>query len=187
MKKIKALLYCCKVKPYLKRYWFNGDDGCGYNYETSFCINEGWEEEINLNGTIVAECEIEVEEIYLAFKGMTIEEYVTSHFRQKELLEHSCLTFDELDNYLQGKNGYALHISNLKVFDKPLTFEKNYIYKDIFENKILNKAPQNMCNVYDRFGNHYVLISIRPQWLCKELNREKDIEIRRQVLNYMKE
>lgn len=31
----------------------------------------------------------------------------------------SCLCFDQLDNYLNGKEGYAWHISNLKVYDIP--------------------------------------------------------------------
>ena len=37
---MKLLLYCTKAKPYLKRYWFNGDNGSGFTYETSYCQNE---------------------------------------------------------------------------------------------------------------------------------------------------
>ncbi len=32
----------------------------------------------------------------------------------------SCLCFYQLDNYLDGKEGYAWHISNLKVYDIPI-------------------------------------------------------------------
>ncbi len=48
----------------------------------------------------------------------------------------------------------------------------------------LKEAPQNMCRVFDTKDN-YVLISIRPQWLCKILNGEKSIEVRRKVLKGM--
>lgn len=206
MKKIKALLYCTKAKPYLYR------TPEVMNFVEKFFTYSSNKnlENCTLNGTIPCECEIEVDEIHLAFKGLPLdEEYATFHFREKELLKHSCLTFDELDNYLQGKNGYALHISNLKVFDKPkalsdcdITIEEitwdtlrcdscmdfKADCKECYENYLtreLKKAPQNMMNVWFN-GERYVLISIQPQWLCKILNGEKDIEIRKQVLNCMK-
>ena len=43
---------------------------------------------------------------------------------QKELLEKSCLTEKELDDYLKGKNGYAWHIDDLVIFDKPKGLEE---------------------------------------------------------------
>ena len=42
-----------------------------------------------------------------------------------------------------------------------------------------------MMRVYDRFGNKYILISVRPKWLCKILNGEKTIEVRKKVLKEM--
>ena len=48
------------------------------------------------------------------------------------------------------------------------------------------KAPQNMCNVYDRFGNRYILISIQPQHLAKILNGKKTIEVRKKILKSLK-
>ena len=33
--------------------------------------------------------------------------------------EHACLSFEELTSYLNGKQGYAWHISNLVIYDKP--------------------------------------------------------------------
>ena len=44
-----------------------------------------------------------------------------------------------------------------------------------------------MCRVYDRFGNKYILISIRPEWVCKILNGEKTIEVRKQIIKELKE
>ena len=54
--------------------------------------------------------------------------------------------------------------------------------QDCMNQRALVKAPQNMCNAYDVYKNHYILISIRPEWLCKILNGEKTIEVRKKVL-----
>lgn len=43
---------------------------------------------------------------------------------QKELLEKSCLTEKELDDYLKGKRGYAWHIDDIVIFDKPKGLEE---------------------------------------------------------------
>jgi hypothetical protein len=54
----------------------------------------------------------------------------------------------------------------------------------------LEKAPQNMMWVYVKENGKWeerLLISVRPQWLCKILNGEKDIEVRRKVLKGMVE
>lgn len=48
------------------------------------------------------------------------------------------------------------------------------------------KAPQNMMRVIDAYGDdEYILISVRPEWLCKILNGEKTIEVRKKVLKEM--
>ena len=125
------------------------------------------------------------------FNRVISNEYSDEEIANCPLLKKSCLTFDELGSYVCPKGGvnnfYALHLSNVKVLDKPLSFDKDYIYKDYKSNALFTKAPQNMCNVYDRFGNHYVLISIQPQHLVNILNGKKTIEIRKQILNVMKE
>ena len=204
---MKALLYCVKSKPYfhrasIEKWWWN--DGCyePLDYREGFITldkktlslryKDGHNDDQlsqTLNGKIVAKVEIDkVEEIY---NGYRFEEwgryYVTNDMSFGMLLEKSCLTDKELEKYLQENIGYALHLTNLKVFDRPLSFDKDYIYKDYKTNATLTKAPQNMCNVYDRFGNKYVLISIQPQHLCNILNGKKTIEVRRKVLNCLKE
>lgn len=113
--------------------------------------------------------------------------YIDTMFKNEDL-NKMCLSPQQLLDYLKlGNKGYALHLSNVKIFDKPLTFEKDCIYKSPYTNELLLKAPQNMCRVYDRFGNKYILISIRPEWLCKILNGEKTIEVRKQIVKELKE
>lgn len=176
---MKLLLYCTKAKPYL------------IDLRKLNCGFQTWEcdSKANLNGKIVAECDFEVEEI-IAQEYRDC--YCTSinHMGDSELQKRSCLTLSQLCDYLGTKEygsyelvkkvGYAIHIKNLHIFDEP----KELNYAD------LSKAPQNMCYGWT-LDNEYQLpvvcavISIRPEWLCKILNGEKTIEVRRKVLKEM--
>ena len=211
MKKVKALLYCTKKQPYLVK-----DDIPLENepiYYTQYkkdprCCG------LPLNGKILAECDIETDEIDYYFRcGPSVnigagfspdfeeESYVRRRFGNYEgdnkLFEESCLSYDQLDKYLKQKDGYALHISNLKIFDKPKELNDynvdnlaNYSsfgwdFEDNERITSLKKAPQNMMRVYDKFDNEYILISVRSEWLCKILDGDKTIEVRKKVLKEM--
>lgn len=164
--KTKLLLYCTKAKPYIQPYLSIA--GVGIIAEP---IKPNY-----INGKIVAECEVECEKINTLLDGALCMTYFASESENK-LLQKSCLTYEQLHNYLKGKNGFSLHLTNIKVFEKPFRIE--YV-KDI-EMNALKKAPQNMQKVWFN-GCWYVLISIRPKWLCKILNGEKTIEVRRKIL-----
>ena len=192
----RLLLYCTKAKPYLVYH----RDYCSlspteyieYGYETR------WEDKCMLedvcNGTIVAECDFDVDEITncgTSFMIMKYDDLQDNYKYTNEIARGSCLDYIDLRGYLGTNNGYAIHIKNLHIFDKPREL-KEY-YKDNFLQELntsdtrVYKAPQNMMNVYDIKGNHYILISIQPQWLCKILNGEKTIEVRKKVLKEMLE
>ena len=166
MKKIKALLYCCKAKKQKDLLWSNN--------LKHFFLDGAYNRLIDnlpeylLNGTIVAECDFDVEE----FDYMKPECLTHTYL---DLSKKSCLTDKQMYDYLKGKNGYAIHIKNLHIFDKPRELSEYYYYDDVR----LTKAPQNMRYAFDEENNEYILISIKPQWLCKILNGEKDIEIRK--------
>lgn len=199
--KPKLLLYCCKAKPYLYKTEkpmiekMNGD----YHIQ----LNEAVLTE-NLNGKIVAECDFDVEEIDFAsqrFYENDIEKYNIEINKQNEWLKRSCLTATQMVCYLDKKgkgqtnlNGYAIHIKNLHIFDKPRELED---YEDEWEYP-LEKAPQNMRRCYSTLYSNieadmpiktdsYILTSIKPEWLCKILNGEKTIEVRNKVLKEMLE
>lgn len=192
MSKVKILLYCTKGKPYL---WQERDEN--NNKLNNFLTSNIFGKIVNfLNGKIVAECECEkVEEIHIIIEktfGEEIKYYIydedlENFYREDCVEKETCLKCNEISNYLNKGRGYFLHLSNVKVFDKPLSFDKDYIYKDYKTNSVLTKAPQNMCNVYDRFGNKYILISVQPQHLVNILNGKKTIEIRKSILNLLKE
>lgn len=179
MKKVKVLLYCTKAKPYLYKH-FKGDYLLSNTYD-KLCIN---------NGKIVAECDCE-----------KVEDFSKWENDYYQLLTHIDLyagtngDYQFLNKYLKGeKKGYAIHLSNLNIFDKPRELNEYYSGPKKVNSfngpamvmESIDKTPQNMCRVYDEQENMYVLISIRPEWLCKILNGEKTIEVRRKVLNCMK-
>ena len=212
--KVKALLYCCKDKPYLHKTQSIFDNSpivwqlLDYDYYKKSPYSEVFGTLVcdldRVNGEIVCECEVETEEFsYTKLECLT--------HKYLDLLKHSCLTDKQMYDYFKGKNGYVLHLSNVKVFDKPkelsdFTTRKPRTYDSIVcdsctdfgfnckecsylcEYQQVKKAPQNMqwCWVYEN-GKwvKYLIISIRPQWLCKILNGEKDLELRRKVLKGM--
>ena len=179
---LKALWYCTKAKGknYYLRKLPNG----------RYCLSRDKGE--SLNGKIVAECDFEVEEITHGY-GKYGEYYQTKTLGLMSLREHSCISSDELSKYLKhgdvvSKVGYAIHIKNMNVFDKPKKISDFYKSTNeiTFEPPLpLIKAPQNMCYAYDIHGNKYVVISVRPEWLCLILNGQKDIEVRKKVLKEM--
>ena len=193
----KLLLYCTKAKPYLEfkqipRTLMDIDNSFE-GYRCSWKRTED-DENFQLNGKIVAECDFEVEEITncgTSFMIMKYDDLQDNYRYTNEIARGSCLDYNDLKRYLGTNNGYAIHIKNLHIFDKPREL-KEY-YKDNFLQELntsdtrVYKAPQNMMNVYDIKGNHYILISIQPQWLCKILNGEKTIEVRKKVFKEMLE
>lgn len=193
---MKLLLYCTKAKPYLvKRNIFAGVE------PSYFTLKENVDD--SLNGKIVAECDFEVEEIeYITeFNPRAFaqdEWFVCKNNYDVNLLKESCLSITDLCEYFKNTLeddtcGYAIHIKNLHIFDKPK--ELDYYYsrpKKVntldgysYVNITLDKAPQNMMYCCTESGKDYILISIKPEWLCKILNNEKTIEIRRKVLREM--
>ena len=201
MKKIKVLLYCCKAKPSLMKY----ENIDGYYTDTDPVLDK----RALLNGKIVAECDFEVEKIELVeipdYAGDECHTFVydvltdmqTKTLSEAQLLERSCLSQEKLYTYLDRGGavedyGYAIHIKNLHIFDEPRDIRNYYniaprTMEDCMNRKALLKAPQNMCNAYDVYKNHYILISIQPQWMCKILNGEKTIVVRKVVLKEMLE
>ena len=194
MKKVKVLLYCTKAKPFLLEVEYDNQ----VLYATTQLGNAD-NLRINhkkvLNGKIVAECEVETEEIRLSeypyYDDCSIALFDTPTLDHDELLDKSCLHHNELNDYLIGQKGYALHISNLRMFKEPKRCQDDFLYRRKIETNFYNdeyfrKAPQNMMKVIDAYGDdEYILISIKPEWLCKILNGEKTIEVRKKVLKEM--
>ncbi|MBR3208819.1 MAG: hypothetical protein IKF82_00980 [Bacilli bacterium] len=201
--KIKALLYCTKAKPYLRKLdnYFLDKHNDNYYWE------RGQTTPCNINGKIVAECDYAVEKIENnvgGFGDYKLPYFKTETLTGKEIEDKSCLSYGQLKGYLQnngngfyGYSGYAIHIKNLHIFDKPKELSKCHKIisvddADFNENDYkyvpITKAPQNMMKVWLYENGEwvmYILISIKPQWMCKILNGNKTIEVRKVVLKEM--
>lgn len=197
----KLLLYCTKAKPYLNCD-YGKDNHEEYRGDWNIYLANKQDECSNIvNGKIVAECDFEVEKIeykhikerdkfgilhneaWYEYKGLNISN------EDCDLLSKSNLTDDEMWDYLINKDGYAIHIKNLHIFDKPKELNDYYkfngIYNDINNWKTIDKAPQNMMKVYNRAGECHILISVRPKYLVDVLNGNKTIEIRKKIVKGM--
>lgn len=192
MKKVKVLLYCTKQKPFLLKHKTNDNQVLYVTTRLGNADNLRINHKKVLNGKIVAECEVETEEIRLW--GDEIENYFGNN-EEISIEKDSCLNFEQIEQYLCSNDykGYALHISNLEIFDEPKRCQDDFLYQRKIEPNFYNveyfrKAPQNMMKVIDAYGDdEYILISVRPEWLCKILNGEKTIEVRKKVLKEMLE
>lgn len=186
---MKLLLYCTKR---IKRLGLLAKDKVKNKWRL-------WNGSYNaVNSKIVAECDFEVEEI-ISHRN----EYETKTLSEFGLCDKSCLTHQQLFDYLKKRsdnetylhNGYAIHIKNLNIFDNPKKLSDFVKSVNKMEVESINKAPQSMMYAYSKdFPNvkgyfasrqEYVLISIRPEYLCKILNGEKTIEVRKKVLKEM--
>jgi predicted transcriptional regulator len=200
---MKLLLYSTKANKYERLV---RDDHYGKPFYLCGAITENFE---SLNGKIVAECDYEVEEIedrVSYFDSWFNEGHHTKTMRAKELITKSCLDHTQLTEYLGEGDpnevlGYAIHIKNLHIFDEPKELSDYYTFNGIANDvnnwKPIEKAPQNMMYAYELISElglsgtcnmhlkKNIVISIRPEWLCKILNKEKTIEVRRVVLKEM--
>ena len=183
MIKVKILLYCTKNgRPLIYTDEYRGGaywEGYTQTYNRSKEeVSKIWGEEAILNGRIVAECECDLVEVikYASYDCTYYTNTIDTFGLPPLLLQKSCLDHDALDEYLKEDNGHAIYLKNVKVFDEP---------KELSDYG-LKRAPQNMMWVWYK-GERYVLISIKPKWLCKILNGEKTIEVRRKILKGLKD
>ncbi len=125
---IDVYIYCTKDKKHKLEY-------CGYN-GGCWSANDGGE---YFNGKIVAKFTLN------KISAVKYQEEVTED--SKLFNQLTCLTDEELDKYLHKSSGYAWHIDNLEIFDKPKElreFEKVGSYNN--PTIKCNKREQGRCN-----------------------------------------
>ena len=188
---MKLLLYCIKAKPYLY------DDRITQGGYNAWYIKNNFQDSVN--GKIIAECDFDVEEIDClinTFTGGIIDYSGHIELRDIDLFKRSCLDLESLKRYLGKKGGYAIKIKNLHIFGEAKNLSdymncrfEEWDYRDLYE---LEKSPKNMqyvstwgCDEISMWGNTYILVSVRPDNLCRILNGDKTIEIRKKVLKGM--
>lgn len=61
-----------------------------------------------------------------------------------EIARQSCLDYDDMVSYLGNKDGYGLHITDLKIYDKPKEWSEFYVHKKVkggCENCVYYRIP----------------------------------------------
>ena len=156
---LDVYIYCTKGNVELYKW----SEAVGYladnnekNYHHQPCTPK------TLNSKVVAKFTLnKVEEIKPKVKlGLlnTYNTYETETLVINPLLKKCCLLYEELDSYLKWKNGYAWHIDNLEIFDRPKELNEFYGYTDkkiewysglpkVRVMASLTKAPQSWCYV----------------------------------------
>lgn len=111
----KVYIYCTKAKPTLQ-YFYNWG-----NYKP-ISEHSTWADgrTINVgeygNGKVVAEFTLnEIEKFDIPYPAYF--DYVND--KLKHITVGSCLTLNDLHRYLKNDSGYAWHIDDLKIYDKP--------------------------------------------------------------------
>ena len=100
---------------------------------------------------------------FISISGYTT--FLDKRYSYQGLKEATCLNDEELHKYLGNKNGYAIHISKLEVFDNLMLitmFRKPEFKKNIYDNNgnrlsllerlrkySISKAPQSWCYIYE--------------------------------------
>ena len=192
---MKLLLYCTKSKPYLYRnpnvlptefdaYFLS-------KYDTFY---SAFGNKLNyLNGKIVAECDFEVEKIFNVgdeYEGLQL---YTETLSIEEVLKKSCLSYKDYLGYVSSAEnyGYAIHIKNLHIFDEPKELEDTEYYNPKDNYKMIIKRYKHNNN-YMRIiclgepsNPKKIFLPVHPEELCRILNGEQDIIIRKIVLKEM--
>lgn len=221
---VRLLFYCSQAKPFLYMPYENDcfeNDEVSQIYLSKDDPDIPFD--TKLNGTIAAACycdEVELFEMEYRNNDSVLQEinklivndddpewWKRQNICSNEdpqsilnckLLNDGCMSFDKLGKYA-CRHGYgkvhALHLSNLKILDKPKKLSDFYqiksTHKNLFgelenEYEPIKCAPQNMMYAYDKYGHKYILISIRSIPFFNILTGKKIIEFRKWILKDLK-
>lgn len=92
-----------------------------------------------------------------------------------EIARQSCLDYDDMVSYLGNKDGYGLHITDLKIYDKPKElseFRKKGFMTE--EEWLFNLYPNTHCH-YEAWAKKFEIARSPQSWcyveeLCKAQN-----------------
>lgn len=204
MEKIKLLLYCNKYPLYLVR-----NECDGYFYTMNKGTLNDYKNIETYNGKILVECDFEVEEIIkteLISPGIISDVIQTKLLQPIDLSRKSCLSYDELKGRLQnsgngfyGYSGYAIHIKDLNTFGYPKELSNYWkkgervkiapknmmLVQNIYEDKVVISLKGSLKELEVIKVEEYIVISVSPEEMCRLLNGDQTVLVRKRVLKEM--
>ena len=180
----RVLLGCKDVKPYLALMEYPYGDEWEQEYSTTRYIKEIEQLGVSdvLNGKILVECDIEICDIHCGSDFKYTTNCMWGFLNEEDLLKKSCLSIEQLDNYLRTNksSGYAIHLKNIDILEKPRDVSECDQYRRPALH--LKHLPRNMCDCYNYYGWWNILITLTPQEMCNVLNGKQTIIVRKEIL-----
>ena len=125
-------IYCTQEKNHHDILIKHAMDGV-YRVGNCFGTNNGKEHNEPLNGKVIARfwCN-KVEYIEATYDEYNYgeDDYATETLRPETLYDETCVSREQMFNYLGLKGGYAIPISKLEIYDKPKELNEFYGYTD---------------------------------------------------------
>lgn len=120
----KVYIYCTKEKRKDDFITISGAFGL---IRCPECAIYNRAKEYDCNGRVIGEFVCDRIDKY-KYRLTTYEETpCKGKYISKEELAKTCLSIGEINDYLNGKNGYFWHISDLKIYDKPKELSEFYL------------------------------------------------------------
>lgn len=114
----KCYIYCTKDELLTKSH-YDGSIYISFNKKFKSILEKAGN--ITFSGKVIGEfmCD-RIEEIPCYIEASEYNEYLVSD----QFLQNCKLSYTELYDYFNGKDGYGLHISDLKIYDNPKELKK---------------------------------------------------------------
>lgn len=142
---IDVYLYCTKSKPFLmvgingdKTFLDNGGKNSSYSPDHNYIGNKRIVSKFTLN---------KIDKINNC--GSCFEIANESYAYTNVIGKRSCLDFNDMKKYLDNGNGYAWHIDNLEIFDKPMRL--NDFYRNNFDK---DEAKPCNCGILCEYSDY---------------------------------
>lgn len=158
----KAYIYCTKAKKFYKCGAVSTSDELLWLANRKVEIGDGFklwaagDEYQGLNGRVIGEfiCD-KVYNLIDAFGGIMFADENLNQLEPQLFRDMSCLTDEQTADYLGDKDGYGLHISDLKIYDKPKELSEFYAKCNIPESKC--KLCDNCFYKENGYGQDYAV------------------------------
>lgn len=159
----KAYIYCTKAKPYLYR---EANPPFELFLDSQLYKDKGYDDRL-FSGKVIGEfiCDkvdkiIPLQHTYYNYIGLPIAN-VTEYGIWNDDLAQMCLKKKEIYNYGKGKMLYGLHISDLKIYDKPKKLREFYTKKTC--NSCKKSGYESTACIYDEDCKVPIPINRAPQ------------------------